>query len=79
MAKEKPPRKPPDPAEWALVMSLGGPTRVAELLNTTVQCVQNWKIRGIPPKVMLERPDIFMPLLPQFRRGRVVMQQARAA
>lgn len=46
-------------------MNLGGPTKVAELLDLDitaggVQRVQNWMTRGIPPKVKLERPDLFL-------------------
>ena len=46
-----------------LINDLGGAAKVAELLgydkNGGVQRVQNWKVRGIPPKVKLERPDLF--------------------
>lgn len=45
------------------IEDLGGPAKVAELLGYTkrggVQRVQNWTTRGIPPKVKLERPDLF--------------------
>lgn len=65
--------------DWALVITLGGPTRVAELLGWTkagsVQRVQNWKSRGIPSLVKLERPDLF---LPHLRRARPT-EQRRAA
>lgn len=44
--------------------------KVAELLGYAkdggVQRVQNWKTRGIPPAVKLERPDLF---LPHFNKG----------
>lgn len=48
-----------------LIKDLGGPTKVAELLGYDkaaggVQRVQNWLTRGIPPKVKLERPDLFL-------------------
>ena len=47
-----------------LIEQLGGPTKVAELLKYDkhggVQRVQNWLTRGIPPKVKLERPDLFL-------------------
>jgi hypothetical protein len=47
-----------------LIEDLGGPTKVAELLGYDkhggVQRVQNWLSRGIPPKVKLERPDLFL-------------------
>jgi len=46
-----------------LIDDLGGPAKVARLLGYPnqggVQRVQNWKSRGIPPKVRLERPDLF--------------------
>jgi hypothetical protein len=47
-----------------LIAHLGGPTKVAVLLNLEkdggVQRVQNWLTRGIPPKVKLEFPHIFL-------------------
>lgn len=47
-----------------LIESLGGPTKVCELLGYDksggVQRVQNWITRGIPPKVKLEHPEIFL-------------------
>lgn len=47
-----------------LIEDLGGPAKVAELLGYDkhggVQRVQNWITRGIPPKVKLERPDLFL-------------------
>lgn len=47
-----------------LIDDLGGPTKVAELLGYDkhggVQRVQNWMTRGIPPKVKLEHPDLFL-------------------
>lgn len=51
-------------ADRALIDSLGGVTKVAKLLGYAspggVQRVHNWKMRGIPAAVKLERPDIFM-------------------
>lgn len=51
--------------DWALIVALGGPLKVAELLDYEkdggVQRVQNWKFRGIPSAVKLERPDLFLP------------------
>lgn len=48
-----------------LIEELGGPSRVAELLNYPkhggAQRVQNWMTRGIPAKVKLEHPDLFLP------------------
>ena len=47
-----------------LIDSLGGPARVAELLNLEkaggVQRVHNWKARGIPARVKLDHPDLFL-------------------
>jgi hypothetical protein len=49
--------------DWELITELGGPAKVAELLDYSkeggVQRVQNWKHRGIPPAVKLARPDLF--------------------
>ncbi len=60
--------------DWPLVLALGGPVKVAELLGWTkegsVQRVQNWKGRGIPPAVKLLRPDLFLPgLQPKRQRA----------
>jgi hypothetical protein len=51
-----------------LIERLGGPAKVCELLgydkdNGGVQRVCNWVTRGIPSKVKVERPDLFMPEL----------------
>ena len=47
-----------------LINDLGGPTKVADLLGYArpfgVQRVYNWTTRGIPAKVKLERPDLFL-------------------
>lgn len=48
-----------------LIKALGGPTRVAERLGYDkatggVQRVQNWIARGIPSKVKLDHPEIFL-------------------
>lgn len=47
-----------------LIELLGGPTRLAERLGYIkaggVQRVQNWKVRGIPARVKLDRPDLFL-------------------
>ena len=44
---------------------LGGPAKVAELLGLDkhggTQRVHNWIARGIPFRVKVERPDLFMP------------------
>jgi hypothetical protein len=48
-----------------LIDQLGGPAKVCDLLHIPrhggVQRVQNWKARGIPARVKLERPDLFLP------------------
>jgi len=53
---------------------LGGSAKVARKLGYTVQRVQNWKERGIPPKEKLARPDLFQAPLGsgQKRRRRAV-------
>ena len=46
-----------------IIAALGGPTKVAKLLGYEkggVQRVQNWLSRGIPPRVKLEHPHIFL-------------------
>ena len=48
-----------------LIDSLGGPTKLAEILNYDkkvggVQRVQNWITRGIPSSVKIEHPEIFL-------------------
>lgn len=48
-----------------LIADLGGPARVAELMGYPkaeggVQRVHNWIKRGIPPKVKLQRPELFL-------------------
>jgi hypothetical protein len=47
-----------------IIKELGGPAKVAELLGYDkhggTQRVQNWVARGIPPRVKVERPDLFM-------------------
>lgn len=49
-----------------LIEQLGGPSRLAERLGYEksggVQRVQNWKVRGIPARVKLEHPDLFLSL-----------------
>lgn len=60
-------KKKPNPAR-TLIQSLGGPTKVAELLGYDkssggVQRVANWQTRGIPADVRLEHAHIFAPNL----------------
>lgn len=49
--------------DWALILALGGPSKVAEQLNLPKkggpQRVQNWKYRGVPADVKLDHPDLF--------------------
>ena len=56
----------------AVIESLGGPAKVAELLGYEKhggpQRVQNWIARGIPARVKLERPDLFSRNASQPRR-----------
>jgi hypothetical protein len=52
-------------ADAARIALLGGPTKVAELLGFDkaqggVQRVQNWLSRGIPSKVKLDHPHLFL-------------------
>jgi hypothetical protein len=61
-----------------LIDALGGPARVAELLGYDkdsggTQRVHNWRTRGIPAKVKVLRPDLFMDLAP---RARTKVKQA---
>lgn len=46
-----------------IIAELGGPSRVAELLNypkkNGPQRVNNWLKRGIPARVLLDHPEIF--------------------
>jgi hypothetical protein len=50
-----------------LIESLGGATQVAKLLNYDLskggaQKVHNWISRGIPSKVKVEHPELFLNL-----------------
>lgn len=42
------------------IEELGGSTAVAEKIGYSVQRVQNWKVRGIPSKVKLQYPHLFL-------------------
>jgi hypothetical protein len=61
---------------------LGGPARVAEMLGYEkeggTQRVHNWLTRGIPPKVKLERPDLFIQPLPETRAAASDIQRETA-
>jgi hypothetical protein len=53
------------PTDAQLIAELGGPAKVAELLGYDkadggIQRVCNWLKRGIPARVKVERPDLFM-------------------
>lgn len=53
------------PSDKDLIEELGGATKVAARLGCSVQRVQNWKGRGIPPQVRLDHPDVFpLPIRP---------------
>lgn len=47
-----------------IIQDLGGPAKVAEMLGYDksggTQRVSNWLSRGIPSKVKLQHPDIFL-------------------
>ena len=43
-----------------LIERLGDTTALAKLLGFTEQRVSNWKRRGIPAKVKLENPNLFL-------------------
>ena len=53
-----------------VIEQLGGAAKVASLLGFTVQRVQNWKDRGIPARVRLDRQDLFETPKPPKRRRR---------
>ena len=50
----------------SLIKGLGGPAKVAELLGYDkaggVQRVHNWCKRGIPARIKVQHPDLFMKL-----------------
>lgn len=54
----------PIDADRALITELGGPSQVAKLLGFkkagSVQRVQNWIVRGIPPAIKLAHPHVFL-------------------
>lgn len=56
-----------------LIDELGGPAAVAAKLGYPkwgTQRVSNWKVRGIPARVKVERPDLFMPAFNEARASR---------
>jgi hypothetical protein len=48
-----------------LILKLGGPSKVAEMLKLRrpdgQRRVHNWLSRGIPAQVKVDHPDLFMP------------------
>lgn len=52
-----------------LIKQLGGPSKVAEILNIDkrggAQRVHNWMTRGIPAAVKVSYPGLFMPEMNQ--------------
>lgn len=53
-------------SDSTLIDSLGGPAAVASLLGypkdaAKYRRVWNWKKRGIPARVKVQRPDLFLP------------------
>lgn len=59
-----------------LIENHGGPTKVAEILNMKPSRVCNWMDRGIPPKVKLEHPELFLPNMKQLRKKKNSQQLA---
>lgn len=50
----------------------GGSAKLARLLDCSVQRVENWKKRGIPPRVILDHPELFpQPKAPKRPRSQV--------
>lgn len=51
-------------ADESLIKGLGGPAKVAELLGYDkaggVQRVHNWCKRGIPARIKVQHPDLFL-------------------
>lgn len=47
-------------ADKETIANLGGPAKVADSLGYSIQRVQNWTVRGIPSKVKLEFPELFL-------------------
>ena len=52
-------------ADSKVLTKLGGSTKVARLLGKgfTPQRINNWFERGIPPRVKVNYPELFMPHL----------------
>lgn len=47
-------------ADRELIEANGGASVLARKLKYRTQRVQNWKVRGIPPKEKLNHPEIFL-------------------
>jgi hypothetical protein len=47
-------------ADRALIEANGGASALARKLKYQTQRVQNWTVRGIPPKEKLLHPEIFL-------------------
>jgi hypothetical protein len=47
----------------ALIDRLGGPVEISRRTGFSVQRINNWKVRGIPASVRVQRPDVFWPEL----------------
>ncbi|MCH7290987.1 helix-turn-helix domain-containing protein [Acinetobacter sp. ANC 3926] len=47
-------------ADRELIEANGGASVLARKLNYRSQRVQNWTVRGIPPKEKLKHPEIFL-------------------
>lgn len=43
-----------------LIHAYGGLSRFAKVCGTTPQNANNWKHRGVPAKVVLAHPEIFL-------------------
>lgn len=58
------PMTTPHQNDCELIKRYGGPSKLAALLgyakHNGPQRVSNWRTRGIPPRVKLEHPDIFL-------------------
>lgn len=65
-----------------LIDELGGPTKLARVLgygSGGPQRVSNWKSRGIPAEVKLERPDLFLRHLQADKPGAGATEPAHAS
>jgi hypothetical protein len=69
-------------ADNAIIDALGGPAKLAELLKFPKggrQRVCNWRKRGIPARVKLSRPDLFLrPVKPRTKKTQSTKQSDAA-